>query len=190
MEDLGWNVWTLLRSEFKDFTDLNEFVRTCFRIAMAILLGGLLGYERESHGKAAGMRTHMLVAVGSAMFVLVPLQAGTQVSELTRVLQGIVTGIGFLGAGTIMKLPHSGRIQGLTTAASIWLTAAVGVAAGMGRLATASIMTAFALFILAVLRKFTHEHHLDADETPGFASQEPGKQSVQTERRVDASSEE
>lgn len=180
MDDLWWQIWTVVQEEFSDFPDVAEFTRVCLRIFMAVLLGGLLGLEREFHGKAAGLRTHMLVALGSAMFVLVPLQAGIELSDLSRVIQGIVTGIGFLGAGTIMKLHDEERIRGLTTAASIWLTAAVGIAAGAGREATAVLTTLFALFILSVLRRFAHEHrppprsdHHEAGENGNSAS--PGE---------------
>ncbi|MNV32264.1 putative Mg(2+) transport ATPase [compost metagenome] len=94
----------------------------------------------------------MLVALGAAIFVLVPLQGGMQVGDLSRVLQGVIAGIGFLGAGAIIKLSDEREIHGLTTSASIWMTAAIGVAAGMGREATAVVSTLMALFVLAVLR--------------------------------------
>jgi putative Mg2+ transporter-C (MgtC) family protein len=115
------------------------------------LLGGVLGFEREQQGKAAGMRTHMLVALGAALFVLIPQQAWGSDAELSRVLQGLVAGIGFLGAGTIVKHGANGEVQGLTTAAGIWLTAAVGVAAGLGREATAFLSAVLALAILDVI---------------------------------------
>ena len=95
----------------------------------------------------------MLVALGAAIFVLVPLQNGMQVGDLSRVLQGVIAGIGFLGAGAIIKLSDEREIRGLTTSASIWMTAAIGVAAGMGREATAVASTLMALFVLAVLRR-------------------------------------
>jgi putative Mg2+ transporter-C (MgtC) family protein len=114
-------------------------------------LGGLLGYERERHGKAAGLRTHMLVALGAALFVLVPQQTGVSDGDLTRVLQGLIAGIGFLGAGSIIKGHEEKEIHGLTTAAGIWLTAAIGVAVGMGREATAVLATLLALVILTLL---------------------------------------
>jgi len=95
----------------------------------------------------------MLVALGAAIFVLVPLQGGMQVGDISRVLQGVIAGIGFLGAGAIIKLSNEREIHGLTTSASIWMTAAIGVAAGMGREATALVSTLMALFVLAVLRR-------------------------------------
>jgi putative Mg2+ transporter-C (MgtC) family protein len=96
----------------------------------------------------------MLVALGAALFVLIPQQAGAAPGDITRVLQGIVAGIGFLGAGTILKDDDRGEVRGLTTAAGVWLTAAIGVAAGMGRVGSAVLSTALALIILSVLPKF------------------------------------
>jgi putative Mg2+ transporter-C (MgtC) family protein len=93
----------------------------------------------------------MLVAVGCAVFVLVPLQSGIAPDDLTRVLQGVITGVGFLGAGAVLKSSEQGEIRGLTTAASIWATAAIGITVGLGREATAILTTLLVLFILAVL---------------------------------------
>jgi len=121
------------------------------RLFVAALLGGLIGVERESLRKPAGMRTHMLVALGSALTALTALELGMVVADLSRVIQGIVTGIGFVGAGTILKDGGSGRIEGLTTAAGLWLTAAVGVAAGAGRWFLALSTVALTLLILVVL---------------------------------------
>jgi putative Mg2+ transporter-C (MgtC) family protein len=94
----------------------------------------------------------MLVSLGSALFVLIPLQVGIEITDLWRVLQGVTAGIGFLGAGAILKLTDKKEIEGLTTAASVWLTAAVGIAAGMGREATAVLSILFAIAILSLLR--------------------------------------
>ncbi len=121
------------------------------RLLLAALLGGLVGFQRERRGKAAGLRTHMLVALGAAFFVLIPAQAGMPLADLSRVLQGIITGVGFLGAGTILKRQASEEIEGLTTAAGLWLTAAVGSAAGMGRETSAVLGTVLALIVLSLL---------------------------------------
>ena len=91
---------------------------------MAAVLGGILGFERERVGKAAGLRTHMLVTVGSCLFTLVPLEAGVGKDAMARVVQGLAAGIGFLGAGSILKLTEERKIHGLTTAANIWVAAA------------------------------------------------------------------
>jgi putative Mg2+ transporter-C (MgtC) family protein len=141
-----------IQQEFSDLGDVESITRLVVRLLMAIVLGGILGYERESVGASAGLRTHMLVSLGSALFVLIPLQAGMQIEDLSRVLQGITAGIGFLGAGAILKQNNKNDIRGLTTAASVWLTAAVGIAAGMGREATAVLSALFALVILALVR--------------------------------------
>lgn len=149
-----WNriVDTVL-AEFSDATDVEQITRILMRLLLAALLGGMLGYEREHQGKAAGIRTHMLVAMGAALFVLVPQQGGMLVADLSRVIQGIVTGIGFLGAGAIIKNRSEEEVQGLTTAAGVWMTAAIGIACGLGRELTALLSTLLALIVLAVVPK-------------------------------------
>lgn len=148
-------MWTTivdtLRSEFSDAPDAEQVTRIMTRLILAGLLGGLLGYERENKGKAAGIRTHMLVAMGAALFVLVPELDGMVIADMSRVIQGIVTGIGFLGAGAIIKHRDEEDVQGLTTAAGIWMTAAIGVACGLGRETTALLSALLALAVLAVL---------------------------------------
>ena len=99
------------------------------RVTVAALLGAVIGWEREQKGRMAGLKTHMLVAVGAALFVLAPTLAGIDGGDNTRVMQGIVSGIGFLGAGAILRSRDGSRVEGLTTAASIWMTAAIGMAA-------------------------------------------------------------
>ena len=138
-------------SEFSDLPDAGQVTRILLRLTLAALLGGLLGIEREQKGKAAGVRTHMLVAMGAALFVLVSQQAGMPSADLSRVVQGIIAGIGFLGAGTILKGGDEEKVKGLTTAAGIWLTAAIGVAAGMGREATAVLSTLLVLGIFSLM---------------------------------------
>lgn len=147
-----WNtILETLQSEFSDAPDIERFTRMVTRLLLAAVLGGVLGYEREKKGKAAGIRTHMLVAMGAALFVLVPEFDGMQVADMSRVIQGIVTGIGFLGAGAIIKHRDEEDVQGLTTAAGIWMTAAIGVACGLGREATAVLSTLLALAVLGIL---------------------------------------
>jgi putative Mg2+ transporter-C (MgtC) family protein len=133
--------------------DSGQLLRVLVRLVVASLLGGILGLERQHEGKAAGVRTHMLVALGSALFTLVPLEAGWDIASVSRVIQGIAAGIGFLGAGTILKLSELHEIKGLTTAACIWMTAAVGVAVGAGRIGLALISVGLALFILYVIHR-------------------------------------
>lgn len=95
----------------------------------------------------------MLVALGSALFILIPQQMGMALGDLSRVIQGVVTGIGFIGAGAILKLIDQGEIKGLTTAAGLWLTAAVGIAAGLGRETSAVLGTCLALLVLSVVQR-------------------------------------
>lgn len=151
-----------LRDEFSDIPDVQQMTRIVVRLALAAALGGLLGYQREQHRKDAGMRTHMLVSIGAALFVLVPQQAGMQVNDLSRVLQGVIAGIGFLGAGAILKITDEEQVHGLTSAAGIWMTAAIGVACGLGREATAVLSALLAFAILEwgpkVVRK-RKKHH-------------------------------
>jgi putative Mg2+ transporter-C (MgtC) family protein len=128
-----------------------ETVRVVLRLLAALLAGGIIGLQRETSGKAAGLRTHVLVCVGTTLFVLAAIDAGMQQDALSRVIQGLVTGIGFLGAGAILKVESSHQIKGLTTAAGIWMTAALGVAIGLGQLGTAAIGTLLAWFVLAIL---------------------------------------
>jgi putative Mg2+ transporter-C (MgtC) family protein len=138
-------------ADFSDLPSAAEAARISVRLLIAALLGGLLGYEREQQGKSAGVRTHMLVATGAALFVLIPQQAGVSEADLSRVIQGVVAGVGFLGAGTIIKGGDEEHVRGLTTAAGIWLTAAIGVAAGLGRESSAILCTLLALLILSVV---------------------------------------
>ncbi|MFY7952882.1 MAG: MgtC/SapB family protein [Armatimonadaceae bacterium] len=136
--------------EFADLPDVAQVTRVTVRLLVAAILGGLLGYERERKGKAAGMRTYTLVALGAALFVMIPQQMKVADADLTRVLQGLVAGVGFLGAGAIVRVGDQSEVKGLTTAAGVWLTAAIGMAAGMGREATAILCTVLALIVLSV----------------------------------------
>ena len=105
-----WQViWNTIVSEFSEITDLAQIIRIILRFVLAAILGGLLGYDREVKGKAAGLRTHMLVSFGAALFVLVPQQSGASMGDLTRVVQGLTAGVGFLGAGSIIMGNRQGR---------------------------------------------------------------------------------
>lgn len=139
-----------LAAEFSDLSDIEDLARLVVRLLLAATLGGLLGLQRERHGKEAGLRTHMLVALGAALFVLVPLQSGAGADGLSRVMQGVIAGVGFLCAGTVLKTGGEEHVRGLTTAAGIWMTAAIGMAAGLGREGTAVLSTLLALGVLAL----------------------------------------
>ncbi|MET3514092.1 putative Mg2+ transporter-C (MgtC) family protein [Pseudacidovorax sp. 1753] len=141
-----------LATEFSDVPDLAQLVRIVVRLLLAALLGLLLGFEREYEGKAAGVRTHMLVAIGSALFVLVPQQAGIEPADMSRVIQGLVAGVGFLCAGTILKRGRNEeQVEGLTTAAGLWMTAAIGMACGLGREVTAILSALLGLAVLQAM---------------------------------------
>jgi putative Mg2+ transporter-C (MgtC) family protein len=143
-------VWQALRDELTISPgDLSLLVRHGVRLLLATACGGVLGLEREWAGKIAGLRTHMLTAAGVALFVLVAGMADS--AALSRVVQGVATGIGFLGAGVILKRAEDRRIFGVTSAAGVWMTAAVGVAAAAGRPGLALTGTLLALLILTVL---------------------------------------
>lgn len=143
-------IWDTLVSEFSDLGNVEQVTRVTVRLIIAGLLGGLIGYEREHRGKAAGARTHILVSLGAALFVMVPQLSGVPEADLTRVLQGLIAGIGFLGAGTIFLGEGRRRVKGLTTAAGIWMTCAIGATAGMGREATAIFSALLCWTILAL----------------------------------------
>jgi putative Mg2+ transporter-C (MgtC) family protein len=151
------DVWRELAAEVPSAT---EALRFSFRLLLAALLGGVLGYERQRSGKSAGLRTHMLVAVGSATLVVSTEAAGGSLDDVARVIQGTAAGIGFIGAGAILKGAEG--IRGLTTAASIWMTAALGVAAGMGRPWLAAFAALVAWIVLAFLIRFEPHPHSDS----------------------------
>lgn len=125
------------------------------RLVLAVLLGGLVGFERESHNRPAGFRTHILVCVGSALIMLLSaygfseMAGGNYAVDPSRIAAQVVTGIGFLGAGTILR--QRGSIKGLTTAASIWVVSGIGLAVGIGFYVGAAMATFVALISLLLL---------------------------------------
>jgi putative Mg2+ transporter-C (MgtC) family protein len=143
----------ILEEVFSGLPDVRQMVSLVTRLLTAMILGALIGAQRERSGKPAGLRTHMLVAMGGALFVLAPLEARMELDGVSRVIQGIVTGIGFIGAGAILKLQDRREIEGLTTAAGIWMTAAVGIAAGLGRLGLALVSTVLTWITLSIIGK-------------------------------------
>lgn len=127
------------------------------RLALAVGLGAAIGMEREFSEKAAGLRTNMLVALGSALFVMVPIQSGfaaEEPSSLGRVIQGIITGVGFIGAGSILQ---KNRVRGLTSAAAVWISASLGIAIGLGQWKLGVIGAVLALIILRLMKLLEHK---------------------------------
>lgn len=141
--------WSELTGGIPDGTHLATVL---IRLVAATLLGAAIGFERQRAGKAAGLRTHILVTAGTTVFILAGLGAGMQTNSdgISRVIQGIITGIGFVGAGSILKRETGGNIQGVTTSAGIWMTAAIGVTVGLGGLGLAIMATILSLIVLRV----------------------------------------
>jgi len=135
----------------RGLSDKRQLTQVIIRLIAASVLGAVVGFERERAGKPAGLRTHTLVCLGTAIFVIVCGGFGMSSDGLSRVIQGIITGIGFIGAGSILKLSQERDIRGLTTAAGVWMTAAIGVGVGLGSLGVAALSTVLAVIILAVV---------------------------------------
>lgn len=129
-----------------------QLIVIIIRLLASVLCGAAIGWERETAGKAAGLRTHILVTSGTTVFVLGCMGAGMTADSdaISRVIQGIVTGIGFVGAGSILKRESESRIQGVTTSAGIWMAAAIGVTIGLGGLGLALMATVLSLIVLRV----------------------------------------
>jgi len=153
-----------------NYSNLQELWSPLGRILLSALLGGLLGFERDIHGRGAGLRTHLLVSLGACVFMILSTHvesfgvavADTGFSRVTdpaRIAAQVVTGIGFLGAGVIIKEGLS--IRGLTTAACLWVAAAIGMASGAGFFVIAVITTAIALFSLTFLRTVENFYRKD-----------------------------
>lgn len=148
---------------------LEQDLMLLFRPALAAVLAGIIGWERESAGKAAGLRTHMLVGLAAALFIVAAevvvarYAAGEYDPDVvrldpTRVIDAIAAGIGFLGAGTIFVAGRRGVVRGLTTAASIWTTAAIGVIVGLERYVLAVGVTILTFAVLHLLQRFDPDH--------------------------------
>jgi len=139
---------------------------TLVRLLFAAVLGAMIGFERDKHGRAAGLRTHLLVSMGSAAFMVISVhvsklsQGPGYFADPGRIAAQIVTGIGFLGAGVILKAGHS--VRGLTTAACLWTAAGIGMAAGGGYYVLAVTITAVALLALVALKAFERIYAKDS----------------------------
>jgi putative Mg2+ transporter-C (MgtC) family protein len=154
------SLWDGVRGAFGDTSDVAEVTRAVVRLVVAAVLGGVVGWQRQRCGKPAGLRTHMLVALGAAAFVVEARRAGMDDAGVSRVIQGLVAGMGFIGGGAILKYGEH-HIEGLTTAAALWLAAAIGTGVGLGSFSSALAAALLGLFILGGLVKF--EHHTGAD---------------------------
>jgi putative Mg2+ transporter-C (MgtC) family protein len=141
---------------------LHPELELLIRLLIAAAFAGLLGWERESAHKPAGLRTHMLVGIAAALYTALaelavsrihPAAEGFQADPI-RAIQAVAIGIGFLGSGVIFVSRHEDRVRGLTTAASVWATAAIGIAAGLGHYRLAAGATLLLLFVLRVLARF------------------------------------
>jgi len=130
---------------------LSPWLEMILRFLLAVALGAGIGFQRERAGKVAGMRTHILVSSGAALFTLVSIYGftGTAV-DISRVAAGVVVGVGFIGAGVILRGAREEEVAGLTTAATIWVTAAIGLAAGAGMYLVSVIATAIITGILLI----------------------------------------
>ena len=169
-----------LGQEFGGGPDPTIVTQVVIRVLVALILGGVLGYQREQTSKAAGLRTHMLVGMGSALFVsLAELvfyefqYAGDALQfDPLRILEAVVAAVGFLGAGTIFVSRDQDHVKGLTTAASIWATAGVGIAVGLERFALAIGTTVLILVVLRVVRRYVEvsAEPVDRADDPAVAA--------------------
>ena len=125
-----------------------EWLEITLRFLLAAALGAAIGYERERHGKAAGLRTHTLISSGAALFTLASIYGFNGGADPSRVAAGVVAGIGFIGAGVIFRGMRGDGVAGITTAASVWVTAAIGLAAGAGLYLISAIATIVTIGIL------------------------------------------
>jgi putative Mg2+ transporter-C (MgtC) family protein len=129
---------------------MNTFLDIILRLLLATALGAGIGYQRERANKPAGLRTHALICLGSALFTVVSIFGFTDGVDTSRVAAAVVTGIGFIGAGVIFRGMRGDRVMGLTTAASVWVAAAIGLAAGVGMYLVASIIAVITVLVLMI----------------------------------------
>jgi putative Mg2+ transporter-C (MgtC) family protein len=154
-----------------------DFTDDALRLTLATAIGAVIGLNRDLHGKPAGLRTHALVALGSALIIVVCGRLSGAVDfhvadAQSRAIQGLITGIGFLGAGVILRKPDDGRVHGLTTAAAIWVSALFGAACG-GANGLGPVAIGFALLSLVLLFGGHFEHVVHHWLKPGEANHPP-----------------
>jgi putative Mg2+ transporter-C (MgtC) family protein len=143
--------------QFTSWLELDMVIR----LLAAALAGGLIGYERQQRDKPAGLRTHILVALGASLFTVLSIYAFGEKTDVARVAAGVVLGVGFLGAGTIIH-DGGGRIVGLTTAASIWVVAAIGMAMGVGFYLIGAVSAIMAFAVLRLLARAEIQDRIDS----------------------------
>jgi len=131
---------------------MNTTIEMILRLLLAAALGAVIGYQRERANKPAGLRTHILISLGSALFTVVSIFGFGDGVDVSRVAAGVVTGIGFIGAGVIFRGMRGDHVMGLTTAASVWITAAIGLAAGVGMYLIATVVAAITVLVLMIPR--------------------------------------
>lgn len=158
------------------------FVELCERLGMALLIGAVIGIERHLHDQPAGLRTHVLVVLAAALSVLAVAPPGTLATSAmdaqSRVIQGLMTGVGFIGAGVILHAPKGHKIHGLTTAAAIWITAAFGALCGAGRFTIALLGLSAVVLALSLggpierglRRRFGHKDESGAAKAPATSA--------------------
>ena len=129
-----------------------QVAHVLLRLVVAALLGSLVGIQRQRTHKPAGLRTHILVCLGSCLVVVACSGMGMSFDGQSRVIQGILTGVGFIGAGSILKLSQEQEIKGLTTAAGVWMTATIGIACGLGAIGISLIATFMTMIVLVVVK--------------------------------------
>jgi putative Mg2+ transporter-C (MgtC) family protein len=158
----GWHAfWTGFAEDFSGPMDPHALGRLLGRLIIAAVLGGLLGLDRELKKKRAGLRTFMMVTLGSALVVIIAERVPDIGADISRVIQGVILGIGFLGAGAIIKHESSTDVVGLTTAAGIWFAAGIGLAAGLGQIVAAVVGTILALIVFIALAPIERWIHRD-----------------------------
>lgn len=141
--------------------------RMLIRLTVAVICGAIIGLQRSSVGKSAGLRTHILVSAGTCIFILACIGGGFTNDSISRVIQGVVTGIGFLGAGSILKYEAEHQIHGLTTAAGVWMTSAIGVSAALGNVGLAIVSAVIGIVILAYAEKLEFKWHFKDKSSDG-----------------------
>lgn len=139
--------------------DREMMQKMLIRLIVALVCGAIIGLQRSTAGKAAGLRTHILVATGTCIFILACLGGGFSDDSISRVVQGVVTGIGFLGAGSILKYEAEHQIHGLTTAAGVWMTSAIGVTAALGNSGLAIVATVIGYVVLTFAERLEFKLH-------------------------------